>query len=205
MKSTKKCISLFLGVIMVFAMAFTVSAAAPQKSSGIHTSVSESASLKLIPPSYTLQNKVKAMFGKDPGVVVTNLTSSGTSCKFDINVNDATKAAAIKAIIKSPVSIGNILVTINVNGPDGKPAVQSHLDPVTTLNNAFSGNPIFQGVEVSQNYSYYCIFAKPVIQFYNDDLSSYKGYYSAMTSDVAKEILTTTISSSSINYCISIT
>jgi hypothetical protein len=216
MKSSKRFISLFSVITMVFAMTFTVSATSHPKTSGNYPSVvgsstgnlvkrdkTDKLSVALIASWYTLQKKVNAMFGKDPGIVVTNLTGSGQNCKIDINVNDAAKATAIKTIIKSPVSFGSTLVTINVYGPDGKAAEQSNLDPSTTLKNAFTGNPIFQGVEVSAP-NCYCVFSKPVIQFFNDDLSSYKGYYCAMTSDVAKDVLATNIKGTNISYCISI-
>ena len=209
MKSSKKLISLFLVIIMAFGMSFTVSATTLPRSLSNHSAIAGSAlSLKFRPllsaPEYTLQKKVNAMFGKDPDIVVTNLTGSGKSCKFDVNVKNVKKAAAIKAILKSPVSYGNTLITINVNGPDGKTVEQSNLDAATTLNNAFSGNPIFQSVQTASFYSLYCVFSKPVIQFFNDDLSTYNGYYSAITSDVARNILATTVSGTDINYCISI-
>ena len=45
----------------------------------------------------------------------------------------------------------------------------------------------------------YCIFKKEVIQFWNDNLSDYRGNYNGLASDIAKEILKANI----VQFCIS--
>lgn len=153
----------------------------------------ESMITKLSPPWYAYHRKVQALFGRDPEVHIKDLADLGNGeFSYMILVYNKKKAEAIKAILPQSVKMGNVTISVAILGP-GEDDIESCQKTVTEMfQDAFSGNPVFEkAVErtVGAIKMSYCIFAKEVIQFWNDDLSDFYGNYNGLASDIAREIL----------------
>lgn len=155
---------------------------------------------RLSPPWYTYHRKLRALFGEDPEISIKEMGDLGEG-KFVIMilVSNKQKAQALKSLIINPVSMGNITITLTILGPEEDSIGESTLN-ANIVKTAFDGNPIFEKM-VSKNYCgiefNYCVFKKEVIQYWNDDISDYRGICSCLAADIAREILVPT----DVSYC----
>ncbi len=159
--------------------------------------------IKLSPTWHTYHRKVNALFGKDPDIIIKDLAKiDDGSYTYMMLISNKEKAAAIKAILPSTVTFGSINVNACILGPEEDEIIPITGSEVDIYKSAFSGNPIVtQILEIkASGISFaYCIFKKEIVQFWNDDLSDYRGNFNGLPSDIARELLI----SERIQFCIS--
>ena len=141
---------------------------------------------KLSPPWITFVNEIKALFDEDPDV---KIEYDNENYKVNLYVEDNDKAEALDKILPREKMFGSVCLKITVI-----PANKERENVADLITKAFKGNPAFQRVEsvtpaVGGTLNY-VLFTKKVVQFYNDDLSSYNGMCSTLYQDIAKDVLT---------------
>lgn len=146
--------------------------------------------LKMQSPWVTYYNKVNALFGKDPDIKVELKDDHDSSIKeIILYVNDEVKANAINLLLKNDINMGNLTLKVYAVCPNTDNDAKSALNTIET---AFKNNPIFKNTinvdTVIGNVSY-AVFAKEVVQFFNDDLTDAWGNYNGLPEDIAREIL----------------
>lgn len=85
--------------------------------------------------------------------------------------------------------MGNITVKIVVNEVDDFDST----DITKVYRQAFAGNPALiktETVDISGKAMNFIVFAKEVIQYYNDDASDLHGLHSTLYQDIARDIFT---------------
>ena len=141
--------------------------------------------LKLAAPWTIYYRQMQALFNKDKDVRV--IFDEDTPA-VNIYVGNNTKAAALTKLLPEKQTFGNIVLKINV--VPGNEGAQSSLG---LIQDALYGNEavvdIVPVTGVFTNPLLYVIFAKEVVQFFNDDLSDAHGICSTLYQDLAKEIL----------------
>ena len=151
--------------------------------------------VRLSPPWHTYQRKVFALFGRDPEVLVRDLVEVD-ECNYTLIIisSNQVKAEAISALLGRTVKISGVTITIRIFGPDSFCEVEppKQIRDAQLLEDAFQGNPIFDRIAAHSFHNIqivYCIFKKEVLQFWNDDLSSFYGVHSTLAEILAYEIL----------------
>ena len=159
--------------------------------------------IKLSPTWYTYHREINALFGKDPDIIIKDLEKTGEGLySYMMLISNVEKAAAIKAILPSSVTFANITVNVCILGPDEDTIVPMTGSEDEIYKAAFSGNPMVVQIVEKKIISisiWYCVFKKEIVQFWNDDLSDYRGNFSALPSDIAKEFLI----SEHMQFCVS--
>jgi hypothetical protein len=105
---------------------------------------------------------------------------------IDILVDGPSKAHALTQLLPSYKEFGNVVVYINVRPSNSYP------EPRDILCRAFEGNPNVSMIESSSlpdgtNVNY-VVMAGKILQFFDDDLSSYGGIKSMLLEDVARDV-----------------
>jgi hypothetical protein len=135
---------------------------------------------QLSPPWYTLWNEIKASVGNDPGVKVGPLVTSSLPYIVPITVGNHDKAVALASIMALQHQFGNISVVIQVKDGDGtpvKPINPTSADQLAELvktaldSNGWLTQVVVQPLFPGGRAIVFAVFAKAVIQFFNDDLS----------------------------------
>ena len=152
--------------------------------------------LGLSSPWITYFKKIEALFEKDPEVAVDFDDETYT---LKIYVDDQGKAEAIDALLPDALDFGNVEMTIQVIPANGA-------DPRLELfRKAFEGNGAVVGIETVDitvpllGGNSYVLFAPEVVQYFNDDLSTYDGYETTLYQDIANELLS--VGDSRIFFC----
>jgi hypothetical protein len=153
-------------------------------------------SVKLLPPWHTLHALVKATVGRDESVEVAALDESSMPYVITLKLSgQKAKAQALSNILKTHFDIGNITVVTKVfsDEEEMQPVSPTKVEDVPIIiETALKDNPLYSRVETSSFSSIhraYLIFAKEVVQFYNDDLSDRYKNYNAVAADAFSEIL----------------
>lgn len=143
--------------------------------------------VKLSAPWETIQHMVAALLAPDTEVEVTELseTSKGVY-SFDVISKNGKKIAALEKVIKNTFNVGNVTVNVNFihEREEDEVTAQDFLD-------AFEGNSNFVTVADASKGLFnisYVIFAKEILQFFNDDLSDINGNMSIIVADAAKNV-----------------
>lgn len=149
---------------------------------------------KLAPPWVTFVNEIKALFGEDPDVGITYDNDEHT---VKIYVEDEKKASAFDQLLPKTKEFGNVRLKINVIPANGVSYGYNDLkfDTLDDLfNTAFNKNPVFSFVVsidcLYSNKITYVVFAKKVVQFFNDNLNDPYGNKNTLYQEIASEILT---------------
>lgn len=145
------------------------------------------ANVALQSPWVTLYNEITAIFRRDSELQISSLTEEeGGIYIFSISSSNSIKIDSISKILKNEFNFGNVKLVIEFLVEEG--------DIKQTVENAFRGNDIFRGIEVGGNPligdTYYGLFKKEVLQFFNDNIADYFGNKSILAEDIAKEIFT---------------
>lgn len=151
--------------------------------------------IHLAPPWWQLERELKALFEGDPYVTVGDLVEQSESEKsilIQCSLYDQT--VAYKEMLNKEYAFGNITVKITVLGPDEDKEVNEGMTDLELMDLMFRYNPRYVGNIVRQDnvraISYeYCVFTKELIQFYNDDLSSYVLYTTELASNVVQKVV----------------
>jgi hypothetical protein len=150
----------------------------------------EQQNLGLQAPWITILGKLQAMFAEDGEVEVKCPDMEANPFVINIDTINATKCEALKRVLKTHYELGNVTVDIVVrvidDGVQEDPTIEDFIE-------AFSGNPVFVTTAsvtnpMGQTFDH-VIFAKEVIQFYNDDISDIYGNFNGTVEQVACDIL----------------
>lgn len=160
--------------------------------------------IKLSPPWYIYANKVKYTYGQSDLIQVNDLIECGSSYLLIINAFDSDVALALRQILPTTITMGNIKLNIVIFDSLGK-AVNvidtSSFSPqniAQLFDSALQSNPLFIGTVVtdeilsSANSSLVgdvvIVIDKSIVQFFNDDISDLCQNYNEVASKVFKEI-----------------
>lgn len=146
----------------------------------------------IIAPWIEYQKRVKALFGRDPEIIVGEVyepDGNEVDYAFDIEVRNHRKFEALDAVLPAIREFGNVTLGIqifdeeNIGGTDDIAAIYQTL---------FRDNPIVQDVKIVVDQfcirHAYVLFAPEVIQYYRDEMTDYNGLFSGLAQDIAKEI-----------------
>lgn len=138
--------------------------------------------LKLSTPWCTYYEEMKAMFGKDPDITI---QYDDEEKVITLRVADSAKADALSMILPMEKVFGNVTVQVKVVPAN---TLKTRVDAYTA---AFRNNPVLsyiQTVESPFGRFSFAVFAKEVVQFYNDDISDLNGLESTLYEDIARDI-----------------
>ena len=102
-------------------------------------------------------------------------------------IKSVKKIAALEKVIKNVFNLGNVTLTVNFvhEREDEDVTAQDFID-------AFEGNSNFVTVEETSKGLFqnlvYVIFAKEILQFFNDDLSDIYGNANLIVADAANDV-----------------
>ena len=153
-------------------------------------------------PWYTYQKKLAGLFAGDEAVtvgpVIQNDENSG-AVSLEVAVRGSEKATAIRKLLPDSVTFGNVALAITVKEDT------SEMTAADVIKAAFAYNPLFVGVEAVTDAMgvnhVYGVFHTAVIQFFNDDLSDYRGNFTALAADVVREIFEDTAYAGTLHFC----
>ena len=142
-------------------------------------------------PWYSFQKKVSSLFKGDPDIIVSEVyevEGEDYQYAFDIEIRKHDKYVAMDRVMPAIKSFGNVKMAImlfdeeNANGnPDAE-----------VYETIFRDNPILEGIkdiiDPAGIHHGYVVFKPEVIQFFDDELSSYNGKWSGLAQDIAREI-----------------
>lgn len=144
-------------------------------------------------PWVSYYHKLQALFGEDPDI---QLAFDNDGPEAELFVSNTDKAEALGRLLPGEVQFGNVTLKIAV-----VPA-NIEWDEKALMEKAFTGNPMFSKVlklDVgSTNPFTYVVFARKVVQFYDDNLGDPHGNVTTLAQDLAKELLT---ESGGVYYC----
>lgn len=146
------------------------------------------------PPWTTTWNEINACIGNDPAVKVGRLNQTPPYV-VRVEVRGPAKATAVASLMRLRHQFGNVIMEIEIwdeNGNHMKPFVPRSVEELAELvRSAFEGNGYYRDVVVKQvlGARVYPVFAKQVIQFYNDDLSDLYSNYNNVASTVFANVL----------------
>lgn len=144
------------------------------------------ATLNLIAPWVEHYRKINAFFKRDPEV---NVIYDDKDRTIKLYVANANKAAALENLLIDELTFGAVTLSIEVIPPNESDKVTI---PRNIFSVAFEENPIITDIitvsGVMTNSITYVVFAKEVVQYFNDDLSDYAGNRSTLYEILAKEI-----------------
>ena len=159
--------------------------------------------LTISAPWYEFQKKVKALFERDPQIIVGDIyepEGREVDYAFDIEVLNHEKFIALDRVIPGIKEFGNVTLGIVLYDEENINAVNAGVDLYKTI---FSGNPIVKDVRDAVDHTGthhgFVRFVPEVIQFFNDDISDFNGNWSGLAQDIAREVFTN--DSSGIHFC----
>lgn len=148
--------------------------------------------VSLSSPWTTFYKQIKAFFGKDPDIRVV-YDEDGPEIK--LYVASAEKAAGLAALLPATRLFGNIILKLTVVPPNNAEPLPIYHDSASgiaqALKDALKGNPAvndFQEIDAMGWHAYYVLFAREVVQFFNDNMADWNGCTSTLYQDLAKEI-----------------
>lgn len=148
--------------------------------------------MRLAPPWYEYQNKLQALFEKDPEIEIGQLYD-GENGDYDlwIYVNTEKKYKALKALLPATVAFGNVKVRNVLKFRDNSESV----NVAQAVRDLFEGNTAVFDIQSVSDFTgtehMFVRFRPEVIQFYNDDTSDMDGNWSGLAQTLAREILDT--------------
>lgn len=159
--------------------------------------------LKIEAPWYTFQKKVKALFERDPDIIVGDIVDADegkVNYSFDIEVRNHEKFLALDRVLPKVRTFGNITLGIVLYDEENT-AVESNR--VALYRTLFDGNPIVKDIKEVSDFTGtqhgFVRFKPEVIQFFNDDTSDYSGNWSGLAQDIAREVFDSEIAG--IHFC----
>ena len=143
---------------------------------------------KISAPWETYVKKLKVLFELDPDIVVRDLEDNSGVLELEIDVTDPSKYDALVHLLPATKQFGNVTMIININemcdndDPD-------YADYIAML---FRGNRRVKCINHAKDLAgdplSFVMFQPEVIQFYNDEMLDYNGYWSGLAQDIAKEV-----------------
>lgn len=125
------------------------------------------------------------LFTKDPSIkVITDRKEDGGVYNIYIKSNECTKLAAIKKIIGEEVELGNVTIAINYEDTSKHATIEDYAE-------AFKDTGYLVACESMETPmgNFDCpIFAKEIIQFFNDDTIDMYGNENIVVADAVREV-----------------
>lgn len=143
-------------------------------------------SLKLQSPWVSYTNKIRELFKRDREI---RMTWSDETLELKMYVDNPRKAKAISKILPAVKVFDKTIVKIYII-----PSNNEHIEDTEeeiTIKDAFIGNPVFsytRSFYLQTNPITYVVFAKEVIQYYNDDLDDLFCAKSCLAEDLARDV-----------------
>lgn len=150
--------------------------------------------LSISAPWYEFQKKVKALFERDPQIIVGDIyepEGGEVNYAFDIEVRNHEKFIALDRVIPGIKEFGNVTLGIVLYDEENVSAADLGIETYKAI---FNGNPIVKDIRDVQDFAGvrhgFVRFdpALSLIQYQCDDTSSYDGRSTVLAQDVAKEI-----------------
>lgn len=143
--------------------------------------------LKMQSPWITHYEKIRELFKNDPSIKVTWDDNTAT---VNMYIDNPKKAEALAKYMPAKKVFGNVTMNINIIPSNGK--CDSYYWTDNPMEIIFDNNPIFHFIksfsEIFVNPITYVVFAKEVIQFYNDNLGDLYGNTSCLAADLARDV-----------------
>lgn len=139
--------------------------------------------LKLSPPWVSFANELKALFAGDQEIKV---IADHEENVISLYVDNADKAEALASILPEKKTFGNVSVSVTVV-PSNKPG-DKYRDQMKT---AFAGNPALVDVLTIASplgTFTYAVWAREVVQFFDDNLADPHGLRSTLFEDIARDV-----------------
>ena len=140
--------------------------------------------IKLSPPWITFNKEISELFKNDKDV---KLSFYENERKVKLTVKNYEKAQALKKILPKAKTFGQITVAIEV---EYKSAEETETIQ-ETYEKAFKDNPAFKygfTFNMGTNPITYIVFAKEVVQYWNDDMSDPHGVSSTLYENIAHNV-----------------
>ena len=141
-------------------------------------------------------NKVIALFGQDPMIT---FNWNEEEMLLSLKVRGFAKGSAIAELLPKTKKFGNVELRTEVTI-----IPENGRDRSEMINDAFCGNPIYDGVVDPQGVNprpfIFFMFKPEVVQYYNDNLATPSGFTSTLYEELAREIIG---SSGSERFCTS--
>lgn len=154
--------------------------------------------IKLSAPWIEYYRKVNAFFECDENVRVIYNDEEKT---ITLYVDGSEKASALDAILNKEITFGKITVKILVK-PANKQTSLSTIQIENVFEEAFEGNEVLSYVQrisgIMTNDIIYVVFAKQVVQYFNDDLGDANGVCSTLYQNIANDIF---VKQPNVYYC----
>lgn len=144
--------------------------------------------LKLQSPWVTHYEKIRELFKNDKEI---KLVWDDDSANLTMYIDNPNKANVLRSMIPQTKTFGNVTMTIDII-PSNSCNFVAHTNPY--IEHAFAGNPIYHFSKTFPNAFMtnpitYVVFAKEVIQYYNDDLGDLFGNANCLAEDLARDVL----------------
>jgi len=141
----------------------------------------------LMAPWETYNKKVKALFGGDDWVYVSDIYKTSEGYAMDITAR-ADKYDVLAKVMPRRRMFGNVqldIVILREDKMDGEQAIEEY----KTL---FAGNGLVKEIKEVEDETgtkhAYIRFWPAVLQFPNDDTRDYRGLWSGLAQDIAREV-----------------
>ena len=147
--------------------------------------------MKLSAPWYTYRNKVNALFALDDDIDVGEVQEDedGTYV-FEITAHSPAKFIALDRVMPRTVVFGKTVLKIIVRNNED----DSTASAIKLYKTLFEGNRIVKDIKEATDFTGslqgYIRFYPEVLQFFNDDISSFDGLWSGLAQDIAREVFT---------------
>ncbi len=156
-------------------------------------SPSTSPGARLVAPWFKLWNEIRYSIGEDPNVQIDPLNTNSSPYLISIHVSDSTKASALASILLPTYSFGNVTVNVQVDnsGTVVQPsALATNQDVNRAINRALATNTLFVGAFPTPDGRIGVLFARAIVQFFNDDSTELYSNFNASAAAVFKDVLT---------------
>lgn len=160
------------------------------------------ARLKLSSPWVTYYHELSAFFKEDKEIHVLYDEDENLIQLF---VDSDTKAQALAKILPTEKVFGNVTLRIDVVPPNGC-RTTAIADDASVYKYAFMGNPALEDIKLVRGVFahdiVYILFAKTVVQYWNDNLADYNGVCSTLYQDIARDIF---VENEGVYFCTEVT
>lgn len=148
--------------------------------------------LRIEAPWYTYQKKIKALFERDPEIMVCEVVESEKEDEdycFSIEVKNHEKFIALDRLLPTIRVFGNVVLRIYLYDLENEAINNPTVNLYETL---FKGNKIVKDIRTLTDVHgfghSFVRFEPEVVQFFDDDISDYSGNWSGLAQDIAKEV-----------------
>jgi hypothetical protein len=155
-------------------------------------SVSIPSGARLLAPWFEVWNQIRYSIGEDPNVQIDDLNTNSPPYLISIQVSDSTKASALASILLPTYSFGKVTMNVQVDhsGTQVQPLVLETIQEVhRAAISALASNNLFVGAFPTPDGRVGVLFARAIVQFFNDDPLELYSNFNAPAAAVFKSVL----------------